>query len=395
MNRRDFLQTGAAAAATLGIPARSYAAIAGANDRVRLGVIGLGRRAEVVCGGGFTQDPRVQIVAVSDVYGQKTATFQSRFSLNLSASDVLVDFHPMLDRKDVDAIFVATPDHLHVQLATAVLGAGKHIYLEKPTLHRWQEREALVNAAAKSRTVLQCGTQQRSGAHYVHAKQEFFDSGKLGDVVFVRAVWSNFPWQRRVIPNEPKPADLNWNLFLGPAPKVPYETARYSSWRSYHDYGNGVLADILTHWVDVAQWMLNDDQPVNAVAFGGDYQLHDDRDNPDTVSAVLKYKNWILNFESFVLSLRNPTPSVLFQGTKGSLDLSRSGYTYMPLEGEPVKFKSDENLELAHTKNFIDAVLNGGTPSAPLSAGMSATVPVQMALLSYWSHKIVTRQDLG
>jgi hypothetical protein len=86
----------------------------------------------------------------------------------------------------------------------------------------------------------------------MRVKQEIFDTHQLGDVVLVRAVWHNFPWQRRVIENEPKPAGLNWELFLGPAPRVPYETSRYSSWRSYHDYGNGLLADILTHWVDVA-----------------------------------------------------------------------------------------------------------------------------------------------
>ena len=98
----------------------------------------------------------------------------------------------MLDRKDVDAVLVATPDHLHVEIAKDTLGANKHTYMEKPTLHRWSERDALTKAAEKSKGILQCGMQQRSGTHYMRVKQEIFDTGKLGNIVFVRAVWSNF-----------------------------------------------------------------------------------------------------------------------------------------------------------------------------------------------------------
>ncbi len=130
----------------------------------------------------------------------------------------------MLERKDVDAVLISTPDHLHVQIAKDALAANKNIYLEKPTIHRWSERTTLVKASAGSKCILQCGTQQRSGAHYMRARQEIFDAKKLGEVIFARAVWHNFPWQRRAIPSQPKPAGLNWDLFLGPAPRVPYET---------------------------------------------------------------------------------------------------------------------------------------------------------------------------
>lgn len=392
MNRRDFIVLGAATA-THGMTARSYAAIPGANDRMSLGVIGLGRRSTIVSA-AFAADPRVRFVALCDVYDKQVDAFRQRMQAHLDQPAVSVDYHPLLDRKDVDSVLVATPDHLHVQIAVDALGAGKNIYLEKPTLHRWHECDALMKAAADHKQVLQCGMQQRSGSHYMRVKKEVFDAHQLGDVVFVRAVWHNFPWQRRTIPSEPKPQGLNWELFLGPAPKVPYETSRYSSWRSYHDYGNGLLADILTHWVDVAQWMLSDDQPVHAASLGGDYQLRGDLDNPDTVSSIVQYKNWNLNFESSVLSIRDPQPSVYFEGTKGTLNLTREGYTLTPNEGQPVTVTSTESLERAHTKNFIDGVLSGTTISAPLSAGLAATLPVQMALASYWSHKIATRADL-
>jgi predicted dehydrogenase len=237
--------------------------------------------------------------------------------------------------------------------------------------------------------------QQRSGDHYKRVKKEIFGTQQLGDIVFVRAVWSNFPWQRRTVQSEPKPVGLNWDLFLGPAPHVPYLTQRYSSWRSYPDYGNGLLADILTHWVDVAQWMLDDDRPVSAVSLGGIYELKNGCENPDTVSAIIQYKNWNLNFESSVLSIRNDHPSVYFEGTKGTLNLTREGYTLTPNEGEAIKVDSTQDLEQAHTKNFIDAVVLGEKANAPISAGLDATLPVLMALKSYWSHKITTPADLG
>ena len=396
MNRREFLQTGAAfgAISSSGMTARSYAAVLGANDRVSLGVIGLGRRGLIVSN-GFAQDPRVRFVALCDVYGEQTKNFQAKMQAHLSQPALSVRYQDLLARKDVDAVFVATPDHLHVMIGSDALAAGKHVYLEKPTVHHWKDRVRLQQAVQRSGKLLQCGTQQRSGAHYAQAKREFFDAGKLGKVVLVRAVWHNFPWQRRDIPSLPKPVDLDWDLFLGPAPKVPFEYDRYTSWRSFPDYGAGVLADILTHWVDVAQWMLNDAHPMSASALGGIYKLHGYFQNPDTVSAIVQYKDWNLNFESSVLSLRDENPSVFFEGTSGTLNITRAGYTFTPNEGEPVVFKSSQDLEVAHTRNFLDAIITGTPVSAPLSAGLDATLPVQMCLASYWSHKTVNPNEIS
>jgi predicted dehydrogenase len=395
VNRREFIYTSAATAiAARAMDARAYASIAGANDRVGLGVIGLGRRGTIVTD-AFVQDPRVQVRALCDIYDQQVAKFQKHFKDHVSGAPTSVEYQKLLEDKNIDALLVSTPDHLHVQIATATLGANKNTYLEKPTLHRWYERDALMKAASASKAVLQCGMQQRSGAHYMQAKQELFDTHKLGHVVFARAVWHNFPWQRRNIPELPKPPGLHWDLFLGPAPKVPYETSRYSSWRSYHDYGNGLLADILTHWADVAQWMMSDSEPVTAAALGGDFQLHGDLTNPDTVSAIVRYKDWNLNFESSVLSIRDPHPTVFFEGTEGTLDLTREGYTFTPNSGEPVHVAAAKSLEIAHTGNFVDAIVKGDKVNAPLAAGLAASVPVMMALQSYWTRKTVAKDELA
>jgi predicted dehydrogenase len=388
MNRREFLATGGAMTA-MAMTAKSYAQILGANDKVALGIIGVGRRGRIV-GAAFLADQRTRLTAIADTYDVTRLRVLAQLPPELTEPAAYNAYEDLLAHKDLDAVLISTPDHLHVSIARAALAAGKHVYLEKPTLHRWHEEAELVSAARQSKRKLQCGMQQRSGAHYSQVKQEFFDNNKLGEVVQVRAVWHNFPWQCRNIPDAPKPAGLDWERFLGPVPRVPYETVRYDSWRYFHDYGNGLLADILTHWADVAQWMQNDAAPQSAYAAGGIYKLHDQRDNPDTVSAVIRYKNWNLNFESSVLPLRNDRPSVLFEGTNGLLKLSREGYIFTPNTGEPVRVDAAESLERAHTKNFLDAITHGTALNAPLEAGVAASVPVLMAVKSYWAKTVVT-----
>jgi len=374
------------------VTAASYRRVAGANSRIGVALIGAGRRGREV-GAGLLADSRAEAVAICDIYDVQ----RSRALAALKTSDAIrqvVAHEEALTLPGVDAVIIAAPDHLHATLAAAALAARKHVYLEKPTIHRWQERAVLAEALERSGKILQCGTQQRSGAHYWRAKHEIFEARRLGKVVYARCVWHNFPWQRREISPVPKPAGLDWERFLGPAPHVPYETVRYDSWRYFPEYGGGLLADILTHWADVAQWMLDDDAPQSAVADGGIYVLKDGRRNPDTTSALIQYRDWNLSFESSVLSIRNDRPSVLFEGTEGLLDLSREGYTFTPQSGKAKIVNSTENLERAHARNFLDAITGTSKPNAGLQAGISATRPVQMALDAYRTGRRITTADL-
>jgi predicted dehydrogenase len=387
-SRRDWMRGAAGTAMT----AASYRRVAGANAKVGVALIGSGRRGREVTG-GLLADTRAELVAICDIYDVQ----RNRAVAALKAGDgvkQLVAHEEALALPGVDAVLIAAPDHLHNTLATAALAARKHVYLEKPTVHRWPERTALASALADSGTILQCGTQQRSGAHYWRAKHEIFERGRLGKVVYARCVWHNFPWQRREIPPTPKPAGLDWERFLGPAPHIPYEAVRYDSWRYFPEYGGGLLADILTHWADVAQWMLEDDAPQFASSAGGIYVLKDARRNPDTTSAVIQYRDWNLSFESSVLSIRNDRPSVLFEGTEGLLELARDGYTFTPRSGPPEAVNSSESLERAHTRNFLDAITGDGHPNAPLQAGLAATRPVQMALEAYRTGRRIAAADL-
>jgi predicted dehydrogenase len=380
MKRREFL----AATGGVALSALSSRRVLGANDRLGVALIGSGRRGREVMR-AFLASGRAELRCVADVYDAQRQ--RAREALGVAAPEV-VAYEEALARPDVDAVLIGVPDHLHLPITLAALAAGKHVYMEKPTTHALDEGARLVAAVGASGKVCQTGTQQRSGGHYARAKAEYFETGRLGHVVFVRAAWSDFPWQRRKIAPQPRPAGLDWDRFLGPARKVPYDWIRYDSWRYFPDYGGGLLADILTHWVDVAQWFLNETRPLNAVATGGIYQLKDGRENPDTVNAVLQYAGgWALSFESSVLPVATPRPSVLFQGTEGSLDIARDGFVFRPNKGEAVQVTSSENLELAHVTNFLDAVKNGTRPSAGIETGVQACLPVHLAREAYWRRK--------
>lgn len=372
MTRRRALRTAALTAA-------SYQRILGANDRINVGLIGSGRRGREVIS-QFLKSGEARLTAIADIWD-----VQQQRALDIpdikSAEPRLLNTHEeLLASADIDAVLIASPDHHHLPQTLAALAANKHVYLEKPTVHRWSELKPLQDAASKSSRILQCGMQQRSGEHYLRARDQFLANKKLGDVILVRAVWHDFPWQRRLIEPRPQPANFNWKRFLGNATPRPYEWARYDSWRSYSDYGGGLLADILTHWVDVAQWLLNDPKPQSATASGGTFVMRDGRDNPDTVSATLRYSNWTLNFESTLLSVRNERPGVLLQGTEGLLEINRQGYTYTPRQGTPQEHPASGSLDLAHVRNFLAAIRGTQPLNAPLSVGIDATRPVQMAL---------------
>jgi predicted dehydrogenase len=390
MRRRAFLSSAGAAA----VSAASYERILGANDRLGMALVGAGRRGREVMK-AFLATGRAELRCVADVYDVQRG--RAREALGVQPPEV-VSIEEALARNEVDAVLIGTPDHLHLTHTRAALNAGKHIYLEKPTSHHFEEGAKFLAAAqsAARGQIVQTGTQQRSGAHYRRAKAEIFDKGLLGKVIFARAIWHDFPWQRRRIPPQPRPAGLDWERFLGPAPKVAYDWIRYDSWRYFPDYGGGLLADILTHWADVAQWMMNEPRPLNAVATGGIYQLKDGRVNPDTVNAILQYPGgWNLTFESSVHSIRNERPGVFFQGTDGTLEITRAEYVFTPNQGDVRIVKAEGSLEIAHAADFLDAVKSGKRPSADLQTGIEACNPVHLAKAAFWNRKRMKFDSTG
>lgn len=366
------------------VTAVSYSRIVGANDRLAMSIIGTGRRSRDV-GKALLGTGKVDIVGLCDIYDVQRKTTQQALGITNKFQE-WSQHEFALSQGGVDAVLIATPDHLHLDIAQDALKARKHVYLEKPAVHKYEEGNALMRAAKASDRVMFVGTQQRSGAHYKRAKEEIFDKGKLGKVLFVRANWSNFPWQARTVPNEPKPGTLDWPRFLGRAPYHDWLKARYESWRTFPDYGGGVFADILNHWADVAQWMLDDARPIDAVSSGGIYVAQDGRGNPDTVNAIVRYsKGWNLTFESSVQPVESPRPSVEFRGTEGTFEITRTDYIFRPHKGDAVQVKAEEDLDLSHAKNFVAACLNGSKPSAGVEEGLAGLLPCHMARAAYWT----------
>ena len=387
MDRRKFLTRAAVTAA-------SYRRVLGANSRVGMALIGGGRRGREVMK-AHLDTGKVDLRVICDVYNVQRDRAQSLLAPTGEKPFECVAHEEALARPGVDAVLIAVPDHLHLDIAKDAFAVGKHVYLEKPATHHFDEGPQLLRAARLSGKVCQVGTQQRSGAHYQQAREQIFAAGKLGKVVFVRAFWSNFPWQARRIEPGPKPSQLDWLRFLGRTPYMEYDAARYDSWRYFPEYGGGVLADILNHWADVAQWMMDDAKPLNAVATGGIYALNDGRANPDSVNAILQYsKGWNLSFESTVLPVRDDRPSVIFVGTEGTLDIARDGYVLTPAKGAPVRVAASGSLELAHASDFLKAIETGKRPNGDVQIALEGVLPCHLARAAYWSGRRM-RYDSG
>lgn len=377
MNRRQFARTIAATAV-------SYRRILGANDRLGIALIGSGRRGRDVAK-ALLATGQAELLVVCDVYDQQRERTLAAFAA--TKPHACVAHEEAIARTGIDAAVIATPDHLHLDLAKAALEAGKHVYLEKPATHKFEEGSEVLAAARKAAKVCQVGTQQRSGSHYRGVRENYFEKRKLGRVVMVRAAWHNFPWQARNIRKAPKPEGLDWNRFLGRAAKHEYESARYDAWRYFPEYGGGVLADIMNHWADVAQWMMGDAEPKHAVALGGVYELQDGRLNPDTANAIVQYQDWNLAFECTVLSVRDDRPGVLFHGDEGSLFLARDGYVFTPSKGDPVAVQANEDLDQAHAADFVKAVKANAKPSADIEEALKGVLPCHLARAAYWAGK--------
>jgi predicted dehydrogenase len=367
-NRRRFLGAAIATAA-------SYGRILGANDRIRVGGIGTGGRGQYLLS-NVVQLEGTEIVALCDVYEPHRLRAKARYAP--AASDT-VDHREVLDRKDIDAVVVATPDHWHVPITIDAVRAGKDVYCEKPVTHSLAEGEPLIAAVKETGRVVQTGTQQRSWAHYLHAK-ELIDGGELGQVTFIRTYW----YQNHIANQDTGPeidtSKLDWKRFLGPAADRPFDADQYSHWRWYWDFGGGAMTDLFIHWVDVAQWYLADDMPKSATATGVKALLQQ-RQTPDTMSAALRYARAVVEFDSALLGYIEGG-GLMIRGTKAAMRLHRSGYEVyaeVPHYTEafttppPVrKENSPRDGGLDHMKNFLDCVRSRSAPNASVEIGVAA-----------------------
>ena len=374
--RRAFL--GGITAAT----ALSYSRVYGANDRIQLGLIGCGERGRGDMG-NFLDAGNVDVVALCDIYGAQV----ERARRDAPHAKVFTDHRQVLEMKDVDVALIGVPDHWHAPIAIDALSAGKDVYVEKPLTLRIEEGPAIVKAARIHKRICQVGMQQRSGKHYLAAKREYMDTGKLGKVTLARTWWHGNSYHLRRAPESlrTQPADLDWAHFLGPLKWRDWDPQQYWNWRAYLDFGGGQVTDLFTHWIDVVHMFTGQDIPVSAVAAGGVYNYKDGRTAPDTINVLLEYPaQFTATFEA-TLAPGIKGEGIEFAGTDGRLLIDRGHYEFHPAgkNPEPVVVKSSSNLDLDHIQNFLECVRSRQLPNGDVLAGHRSAQASHLGNIAY------------
>ena len=321
-SRRTVLKTVAGASL---MSAASLGRVLGANDRVRVGIIGhglIGTRHLL----DFKAQPDVEIVAVSELSEERLEAAATAAGTSPARYK---DFRKILDRPDVDAVVVSTPDHWHALMTILACAAGKDVYVEKPLTLVLREGEWMQQAAGAHKRVVQVGTQQRSGKHYRRCA-ELVRDGQIGDVRSVRmASYRNIlPGFTKPVGDRLSPAD--WDMWLGPAPFVAYDPGRcLYHFRWFWDYSGGQTTNLLAHHIDTVQWMMGLAPPLRVAAMGGRYSLKGIGETPDVFEALFEYPGLVATWSSHEIAAAGED-GLAFYGTKGTLKLSRAGFEIVP-----------------------------------------------------------------
>jgi predicted dehydrogenase len=374
--RRTFLRTASAATAL------SYSRVYGANERIQLGLIGCGERGRYDMG-NFVKSTKVDVIALCDIFGN-----------NLDAAKTIApnaktfgDHRQLLETKEVDVALIGVPDHWHAACAIDALNAGKDVYVEKPLTLKIDQGPDIVKAARVNNRVCQVGMQQRSGKHYIEAKQQYIDTGKLGKVTLARTWWHGNTYHLRKAPASlaEQPSNLNWARFLGPLKWRDWDPQQYWNWRAYLDFGGGQVTDLFTHWIDVVHMFLGQDIPIAASASGGVYNYKDGRTAPDTINVLLEYPQDLTATFEATLVPGITGAGIEFCGTLGKLYIDRSHYTFTPVGrgAQPIDVKASSNIDMDHVENFLACVKSRNKPNGDVLIGHRSAQASHLGNISY------------
>jgi len=350
INRRDFIKKAAVSTAGISLAMSGAGArnVLGANDRIRLGLIGCGRQGRDNMGHFIKQG--VEVAAVCDVY---EPNLQKGLSEAGGKAKALKDFRQVLDDKDIDVVIVATPDHWHALPTIMACQAGKDVYVEKPICVAVEEGKKMVEAARKYKRVVQVGLWQRSNLHFQKAV-ELVQNGLIGKVSYARTWnYSNiYPEGIGNPPDSDPPEGLDWEMWLGPAPKVPFNWNRFgvgdrwSTFRYFYDYANGWPGDWMVHLMDIVQWGMRVDGPHAVTALGRKYYLKDNSDTPDTLQITLEYPEFVATYENRLCNgygMDKHGYGIEFHGTDGMMFVDRGGFQVFPEMGVQAVERQDGN----------------------------------------------------
>ena len=405
--RRTFART-----AALALTAASYQRILGANERVRLGFIGVGNRGSSLLE-ATKEYADQQIVAVCDLVdglvdhaAEAAGTNPARFK----------DFRDLLDQPDVDAVVIATPDHWHALMMIGACRAGKDVYVEKPLSLTVAEGRRMVEVAGETGRVVQVGIHRRSSP-FCREAAEIVRGGGVGEVTSARCgvAINQYPTGIGSPPDQQPPADVDWDLYLGPAPLVPYNENRHLyRFRWFYDYAGGQLTDNGVHFLDLIHWGLGQERPRAVTALGGKYVLKDNRETPDTLQVLWEYPGPTL--VNFIQSSVNAAPFSAtrpflaeFRGALGTMYVYFDGWEIIPeqnvsealpargpldpeagrrygdsaqpaLEARTGAGSADARL---HIRNFLDCIKSREKPNCDVETAHRSTTAANIALIAY------------
>jgi predicted dehydrogenase len=338
LSRRAFLQTtaGVAGASLMGSsafleePAYAAGQATAPSDRVRFGIVGVGMEGSGLLTTAI-QLEGVECVAAADLYDGRHELAQQIVGKPIRTTR---RYQELLEAKDIDAIIVATPDHWHKQVVVDAIAAGKDVYCEKPMSHTPADGLAMVAAAKKSDRIVQIGAQRTSSVICAKAK-EFYDKGALGEINLIEmTLGRNDPTGAWEYPPPPdlSTQNLDWDTWLGTAPKKPFDPYSFARWRCWREYGTGVAGDLMVHLISGMQFVLGINEPPKRVmSFGGIYRWKDGRNMPDVQTVLFEYMGIPVYMR---LSLGCESAEVTrFQGSKGVIEMREFGVSYAPQAG--------------------------------------------------------------
>ncbi len=396
-SRRNFLRNSAVAisAATI-IPPRVWSSPVAASDKVNVALIGCRNM-----GFGILKHHLdtgiVNCVALCDVdenvLKEKSETVKKEYN---QSPELIKDYRKVLERKDVDAVIIGTPDHWHCLITVDACSAGKDVYVEKPMANTIAECNIMVKAQKRYNRIVQVGQQQRDGKIFKDC-MGFIKNGEIGTLRKVN-IWANFNYGLGTVPvpDSPVPAGVDYDFWLGPAPERPFNKARFhGSWRHYWDYGGGLMSDWGVHLVDMALWAGDIvEGPTSVMTFANNFSKQKmARETFDTMNIVFPKKDFVINYDLTAGIQQGPFNSAYglqFIGEKGTLVADRNKYHLYPeWDGEKkaaktaeVSWDKGQESHREHVDNFLDCIKTRETPSCPPEIGRAAAVHVHIANIS-------------
>jgi predicted dehydrogenase len=393
LDRRAFLGTSAAWATGLAVAEENRRV--SANDKVTVALVGCGGMGRANLH-DFMRLPEFEIVGLCDVDPTHIKDAMNDVQKANRPTDKIQtekDFRKIVERKDIDAVIVGTPDHWHAYVLIAACANNKDVYCEKPLSHNIVEGRTMVNAARRNKRVVQIGTQQRSGQHFQDAVR-FVQSGKLGNITFCRT-WITNRSPANDIPNAPDggeaPHGADYDMWLGPAPKRPFNQNRWHHhFRWFFDYGNGLCNDWGVHLNDIILWGMKVSAPLSVSAVGGVKQeMRDNSDTPDTLDVYYEYPGfthiYTVRRGRTLFGFYNKSHGMEFQGTNGTLTVDRGGWFITP-SGSQLTAERHGGFDdhFAHVKNFLHCVRNRSEKTASDIEEMHrATTTAHLANISF------------